>query len=153
MFKIPLDNDIDILDDSEKKQLCIAISNYVENYMSNNRLSQNLKSNIELDKYLDIRYNLLTSDLIDRIKSGEIEISKLPWLEPHQLNIKLWKQYIDRENLIRETREMMATVNIFKCRKCGEMKCTTYQLQTASADEPMTTFICCKVCGNSWKTR
>ena len=153
MFKIPSDNDIDILDENQKKELCIAITNYVKNYMSDNRLSQNLKNNIELDKYLDIRYNLLTSDLINRIKDGEIEISKLPWLEPHKLNIKLWKQYIDKQNLIRETREMMATVNIFKCRKCGEMKCTTYQLQTASADEPMTTFISCKVCGNSWKTR
>ncbi len=153
MFKIPLDNDINILDESQKKELCISITNFVKNYMSDNRLSQSLKSNIELDKYLDIRYNLLTSDLIDRIKNGEIEISRLPWLEPHQLNIKLWKQHIDRQNLIRETKEMMATVNIFKCRKCGEMKCTTYQLQTASADEPMTTFISCKVCGNSWKTR
>ena len=153
MFKIPSDNDINILNETQKNELCIAITNYVKNYMSDNRLSQNLKNNIELDKYLDIRYNLLTSDLINRINNGEIEISKLPWLEPHKLNIKLWKQYIDKQNLIRETREMMATVNIFKCRKCGEMKCTTYQLQTASADEPMTTFISCKVCGNSWKTR
>ncbi len=45
----------------------------------------------------------------------------------------------------------MATVKIFKCRKCGEMKCTTYQLQTRGADEPMTTFVECKVCGHKWK--
>ena len=45
----------------------------------------------------------------------------------------------------------MATINIFKCRKCGEMKCTTYQLQTASIDEPMTTFVVCLVCHNTFR--
>ena len=30
-------------------------------------------------------------------------------------------------------------------------KCTYYQLQTRSADEPMTTFVTCINCGNRWK--
>ena len=59
--------------------------------------------------------------------------------------------YIDKIEKNRDTKETMATINIFKCRKCNETKCTTYQLQIASADEPMTTFICCKVCGYTWK--
>jgi len=39
----------------------------------------------------------------------------------------------------------------FKCMKCKERKCTYYQLQTRSADEPMTTFITCMNCENKWK--
>mgnify|MGYP001186892887 FL=1 len=45
----------------------------------------------------------------------------------------------------------MATTNIFTCKKCGKKKCSFYQLQTRSADEPMTTFVNCLVCGSSWK--
>lgn len=39
----------------------------------------------------------------------------------------------------------------FKCGKCHQRKTTYYQLQTRSADEPMTTFVSCITCGNKWK--
>jgi len=38
-----------------------------------------------------------------------------------------------------------------KCGKCGKRNCTYNQLQTRSADEPMTTFVLCNECGNRWK--
>ena len=41
--------------------------------------------------------------------------------------------------------------NLFKCGKCGKRKTTYTQLQTRSADEPMTTFVLCLDCGNRWK--
>lgn len=40
---------------------------------------------------------------------------------------------------------------IFKCRKCKSNKTSYYQLQTRSADEPMTTYVECSNCGNHWK--
>ncbi len=40
---------------------------------------------------------------------------------------------------------------IFKCRKCHSRKTTYYQLQTRSADEPMTTYVTCMECDNHWK--
>lgn len=40
---------------------------------------------------------------------------------------------------------------IFKCKKCGSKKTTYYQLQTRSADEPMTTYVTCTNCDNHWK--
>ena len=39
----------------------------------------------------------------------------------------------------------------FKCGKCKGTKTTYYQMQTRSADEPMTTYVTCKSCGNRWK--
>ncbi|KAI6698696.1 hypothetical protein NL676_018815 [Syzygium grande] len=36
-----------------------------------------------------------------------------------------------------------ATTDQFKCGRCGQRKTTYYQLQTRSADEPMTTFVTC----------
>ena len=40
---------------------------------------------------------------------------------------------------------------LFKCRKCKSTKTTYYQMQTRSADEPMTTYVTCKTCSNRWK--
>jgi DNA-directed RNA polymerase subunit M/transcription elongation factor TFIIS len=152
MFQIPPEHDIDIINDEQKKALSNSITTYVNYYISDNRLPIKLKESIQLDKYLDIKYNLTNSEtLLSSINLGKIDINKLPWMEPHLLDDKLWRIHIDKRDKNRETMDKMATINIFKCSKCKEMKCTTYQLQTASIDEPMTTYIKCKVCGHSWK--
>jgi DNA-directed RNA polymerase subunit M/transcription elongation factor TFIIS len=44
-----------------------------------------------------------------------------------------------------------AATDTFQCRKCKSKKCTYYQLQTRSADEPMTTFVTCLNCGQRWR--
>lgn len=45
----------------------------------------------------------------------------------------------------------LATTDQFRCGKCRQRKCTYYQMQTRSADEPMTTFVQCVNCGNRWR--
>lgn len=44
-----------------------------------------------------------------------------------------------------------AETDMFRCGKCRGRKCTYFQMQTRSADEPMTTFVTCVNCGNHWK--
>ncbi|KAH0786557.1 transcription elongation factor A protein 1 isoform X3 [Histomonas meleagridis] len=39
----------------------------------------------------------------------------------------------------------------FQCRRCKSRNISFYQLQTRSADEPMTNFCTCGDCGNTWK--
>lgn len=170
MFKIPKNNDIgNLINDQQKDILCEAIDKYVDMYYSDNRLPLRIKDSVKLDKYLDIKFNLEHSpDLIQKInEESKYENNKklnktfdsancytftknLPWYSAHELNVKLWKPYIDKRKLNDETRQKMATVDIF-CRKCRENKCRSYQLQIASIDEPMTTFIMCTVCGHNWK--
>ena len=41
--------------------------------------------------------------------------------------------------------------DLLKCGKCNKRNCTYNQIQTRSADEPMTTFVLCNECGNRWK--
>ena len=48
--------------------------------------------------------------------------------------------------------KLEAMTDTFTCRKCKGKQCTYYQLQTRSADEPMTIFVSCIQCGNRWKT-
>lgn len=47
--------------------------------------------------------------------------------------------------------EAKATTDQFKCGRCGQRKTTYYQMQTRSADEPMTTYVTCTNCHNRWK--
>lgn len=152
MFKIPIDKDIECLNDQQKDKLCESLNIFVDQFMSKNRLNSRLKNNILLDKYLDLHFNITTNlELQQQILSNCINIDDLPWMDPQQLNYSIWKAYIDKRNKNLETKEHMATVDIFLCFKCKQKKCTTYQLQTRSADEPMTTFVSCTVCGNKWK--
>ncbi|KFM60591.1 Transcription elongation factor S-II, partial [Stegodyphus mimosarum] len=41
--------------------------------------------------------------------------------------------------------------DLLKCGKCKKSNCTYNQVQTRSADEPMTTFVFCNECGHRWK--
>ncbi|KAM3866253.1 transcription elongation factor A protein 1 [Diretmus argenteus] len=63
-----------------------------------------------------------------------------------------------RKNLTKEAvrDHQMATTggtqtDLFTCGKCKGKRCTYTQVQTRSADEPMTTFVFCNDCGNRWK--
>lgn len=48
---------------------------------------------------------------------------------------------------------MRATTDMFICPnpKCRKRECTYYELQTRSADEPMTKFIKCCICSREWR--
>ncbi|XP_029447134.1 transcription elongation factor A protein 1 isoform X1 [Rhinatrema bivittatum] len=63
-----------------------------------------------------------------------------------------------RKNLTKEAireHQMARTggtqTDLFTCGKCKKKNCTYTQVQTRSADEPMTTFVFCNECGNRWK--
>ncbi|KAL7984309.1 hypothetical protein Chor_002879 [Crotalus horridus] len=63
-----------------------------------------------------------------------------------------------RKNLTKEAireHQMAKTggtqTDLFSCGKCKKKNCTYTQVQTRSADEPMTTFVVCNECGNRWK--
>lgn len=60
---------------------------------------------------------------------------------------------IKKQNLLNSQTSIddSAETDQFKCSKCKQSRCKYYQLQTRSADEPMTTFVTCVNCGNKWK--
>jgi len=60
---------------------------------------------------------------------------------------------IEEDNLFKSlsAAEKQAETEAFQCSRCKQRKCVYRQAQTRSADEPMTTFVTCTVCGNRWK--
>ncbi len=89
-----------------------------------------------------------------RVLQGEFAPKKFAYLQPHEVFPEKWKTFLDEkfkiDKQLYETRTEAAT-DIYKCGKCQKRICTYFQLQTRSADEPMTTFVTCINCGNRWK--
>lgn len=92
--------------------------------------------------------------LIERWKEGEFTIESIAHWTPYELNPANWKELKDqqfrRDKRILEGNLAMAT-DRFRCSQCKKKMCSYYELQTRSADEPMTIFISCLNCGKHWK--
>lgn len=93
-------------------------------------------------------------DLLKRLKSSELLPQDVAFMGHQKMYPEKWADLIDakikREKNATEI-NMNAATDEFKCRKCKKRKCTYYQMQTRSADEPMTTFVTCLHCGNNWR--
>lgn len=61
---------------------------------------------------------------------------------------KIQKENMDKAMVAQEEKSISTSL---QCGKCKEKKVSYSQAQTRSADEPMTTFCECTVCGNRWK--
>ena len=92
--------------------------------------------------------------LIERWKEGEFTLESIGRWTPYELNPANWKDLKDqqfrRDKRILEGNLAMAT-DRFRCSQCKKKMCSYYELQTRSADEPMTIFISCLNCGKHWK--
>jgi transcription elongation factor S-II len=107
---------------------------------------------------LDRNHSLKNDYLYDKVVSGEINVKDLVHFSPEQMfpekSAQIALKYYDEKRSIEEI--MTATDNNaetdqFKCSKCGQRRCTYYQLQTRSADESLTTFVRCVNCDNRWR--
>jgi DNA-directed RNA polymerase subunit M/transcription elongation factor TFIIS len=85
------------------------------------------------------------SKFLDRIKNGELKTNTFDTKEIWDL----WYQEPKKEVVEKKPEEYED--GMFKCGKCKSMKTTYVEKQTRSADEPMTLFITCRICGHVMK--
>ena len=107
-----------------------------------------LYANIKPDSYIK------NTDFLKRILNGDINIQNISKLTRMEIYPENWKESIDKKVKIDTLKSKLkpeAMTDQFKCRKCGSRSTSYYEVQTRSADEPMTQFITCLDCGNHWK--
>uniref|UniRef100_A0A3Q3J1P3 Transcription elongation factor A (SII), 3 n=1 Tax=Monopterus albus TaxID=43700 RepID=A0A3Q3J1P3_MONAL len=104
-------------------------------------------SNLKDPKNPGLRRNVL---------AGSIELSRIAAMSAEEMASDELKQLrnVLTQEAIREHQMAKTggtTTDLLQCGKCKKKNCTYNQVQTRSADEPMTTFVLCNECGNRWK--
>lgn len=94
------------------------------------------------------------TELFAKYKAGEVSFKEISEMDSYQLFEDRWKDSFLQQQ-IREKRQLEGNMSMatdrFLCKRCGKRQCTYYELQTRSADEPMTVFITCLNCGKHWR--
>jgi len=102
----------------------------------------------------NINYNKNADFVLNKIKYGLWEPQNIVSMKPQMLYPDLWESILLKNSkkmamLGKQNNQQGSTS--FRCGKCRKFNCTYFQMQTRSADEPMTTFMTCLECGNRWK--
>ncbi len=154
-------------------------ANMINNILDNERMSKNLEKGIfnstlqdatnkkiikkwENEYFVEIYVaklrsvytNLANKQLVENIKNRTFKAHEIGFMTHIEMRPDLWKQLLEEKKKRDDTKfsgNITATTDNFTCRKCKSQKCSYYQLQTRSADEPMTTYVDCLNCGNRWK--
>jgi len=106
------------------------------------------------DRLRTIVINLKDDNILNQIQNGSITAQSFAMMSHYEMCPSKWDKLIakkiERDKFKYDT-QIEAATDTFTCRKCKSNKCTYYQMQTRSADEPMTTFVTCINCGARWK--
>ena len=109
---------------------------------------------IYIDKLRSVYLNLNKKYLLKKLEEGDIKSHHIAFMTHQEISPEKWDELI-KEKIKRDKNKfetnIEAATDTFTCRKCKLNKCTYYQMQTRSADEPMTTFVTCLNCDNRWK--
>ena len=140
----PVTDNIDFLRTKTKKALGKFLSKE-QNILS---LEKNVFDNINSEYYTLVIY-----ELISDIKKGEklntilqnIKNKKIHW--KHETYNNLILEEDEQNNFIIQPFEVYE--GALTC-KCGSNRVYSYQKQSRSADEPMSTYATCMACKNSW---
>lgn len=155
------------------------IVSYINKYIENEIYSQNieksiynftiLKANREkimkkwdnpyfvllyVNKFKIIFHNIKNPNIIIKIKNKTFPPHKIAFMDHSDLEPEKWDSKLEEKKMRLQNKffpKIEASTDNFTCGKCKSTACTYYQLQTRSADEPMTTYVTCTNCGNRWK--
>lgn len=146
-----------IKDDKKSINLEKAIFNYSLKEADNNKVFKKWDNHkfvlLYLNKLRSVYANL-TPEILSKLSNGDIKSFSIAFMTHQELVPQRWAELIEnkmKRDKSKYENNIEAATDTFQCRKCKSNKCTYYQMQTRSADEPMTTFVTCIVCDNRWK--
>ena len=109
---------------------------------------------IYTDRLRSVRRGIDDPRVCEKVRNGSMRAHEVAFLSHQELRPDKWEKLLEakkaRDACLYEP-QLDANTDNFVCGRCKSNRCSYYQLQTRSADEPMTTFVTCINCGNRWK--
>lgn len=105
-------------------------------------------ANLKRDSYIG------NPRLAERLEKREFPPHEIAHMRHDNMYPEAWEAILHKEILRNKAAyeiQMMAMTDLYTCCKCKKNRCSYYEQQCRSADEPMTTFVRCLNCGNRWK--
>ena len=109
---------------------------------------------VYVDRLRSVYTNLKDPQFVHMIKSDELPAKHVGFMTHQEMKPEHWRLLIEQKikrDQSRFTQNIEASTDMFTCKKCRSKRCTYYELQTRSADEPATIFITCLDCGKQFK--
>jgi DNA-directed RNA polymerase subunit M/transcription elongation factor TFIIS len=145
--------------------LTLDLSKTLEDAMLRHIAHQCLHNNISVDWNNRVFWNAYRNRAIvlyehfkrgwsEKLMNGTVDAKTYAEMNEVDMWPAKWKETMEKiiemdRNMCND--EVHASIFLF-CSRCKKKaKCTYYQLQTRSADEPMTTFVTCLECDKQWK--
>ena len=139
IFKTTFDNAV-----KHDIRKCWGLTSFQDYYLATAR---RILGNLNPNSYIQ------NKGLWERYEAKELSLEQIVHQNYYELFPEHWEKLVDhqakRERIQLEGDFSRATEK-WQCNGCKMRKCTYYELQTRSADEPMTIFIHCLNCGKRW---
>jgi transcription elongation factor S-II len=142
-----------IQDERKSENVEIGAYNYTVRHATEKKITRKWSNPLFAELYLTKMRSLLfniTHPMIHAMKEPHL----CAFMTHQELNPDKWRDMIHKKEKRDEhlfNHKLAATTTDFTCFKCKKNNCTYYQLQTRSADEPMTTFVTCVNCESHWR--
>ncbi|KCZ76872.1 transcription elongation factor S-II, partial [Anncaliia algerae PRA109] len=138
------------LEDGDNHRIASVASNIINSLLKNNLLND---KNLLKSKVLNLK-DKNNKSLCKNVYERSISAEKFVFMSIDEMKSEELKKIESnmQKNILLEMQipQIKGETDMFQCGKCGKRECSYRQLQTRSADEPMTTFVTC-VCGHRWK--
>jgi transcription elongation factor S-II len=92
--------------------------------------------------------------IVEMVNNGTIKSQEIAFMTHQEMCPEKWDERIRRLKLKEKSKfeqNKQSKTDVYTCKKCRSKNCDYYQMQTRSADEPMTNFVWCNECGFRWK--
>ena len=99
-------------------------------------------------------YRNLNKETLAAIQSGELSPQQFAFMTHQEMNPEHWAELIQQKvkrDASKFNTNIEASTDMYTCKKCRSKRCTYYEMQTRSADEPATIFVTCLDCGKHFR--